>query len=217
MRIRLLAKIAFAGFLLQVFPLRSGQSLSTNYDSIEASQSTNSTVLSLRFVRPTHSFAADGPIEIQAVLKNEGSQTILVCRDLRVGTDNSQPCAWEFSVRDASGRNLPGPGCASMADRGWTSRDDFAKDLIESWMALSPGYSYSTPINVARAFCYRPSPGRYEITGVLTSYGLDSPSINNPLAAYPHEIEKLPYTGWKGTIGSNKIWITIEPRNGKSR
>jgi hypothetical protein len=214
---RLLAEIVLAGFLLQLFALRSGQSHSTKQDSIKASESANSTVISLRFVRPSQSFAPDGAIEIQAELKNEGTQTILVCRDLSVGVGNSEPCSWEFSVLDASGRYLPGPGCTSAADFPVLSRESFAAAVIKSWITLSPGYSYSTRINVAGAFCRRPSPGRYQITGILTSSGLDSPSINNPLAGYPHEIEKLPYTGWKGTIGSNKIWITIEPPNLKSR
>jgi hypothetical protein len=210
---RLLAKIALAGFLLQLFPLRSGQSLSRRYRPLEASQTRHATIISLRFVKPTHSFAAGEAIEIQAELKNEGGDSILVCRDLGVGVDNSQPCSWEFSVRDASGRYLPGPGCRSDADRGWVSKDDFARYLIESWILLSSGYSYSARINVAGAFCRRPPPGRYEITGLLTSHGLDSPSINNPLAGYADEIKKLPYAGLKGTIASNKIWITIEPPN----
>ena len=217
MRPQFIAKVGLASFLLYFSPANSERPFSKNQAPAEQSQGTNTRNISLHFVKPTHSFTVDGPIEVQAELKNEGSQTVLVCRDLSVGGNNSQPCAWEFNIHDASGRTLPGPGCSSASDRGWISRDDFAKDLIESWIALSPGYSYSTRINVARAFCYRPAPGRYEITGVLTSYGLDSPSINNPLAGYPHEIEKLPYAGWKGTIGSNKIWITIEPPNLKSR
>jgi hypothetical protein len=216
MRIRLFAKLALVGFLLQLFPLRSEQSLSKKYEFVEASQSTNAAVLSLRFVKPSRSFAANGAFEIQAELKNEGTQTVLVCRELRAGFGSDEPCDWEFSIRDASGRGLPGVRWAG--DRVVTSRDDFATALAKHWIALAPGYSYSTLVDVAIGFSQQPPPpGRYEITGVLTSYGLDGPSIYNDLATYPHDIEKLPYPGWKGTIGSNKIWIMIDPPRQKSR
>jgi len=106
------------GFLLVVLSLRSDRSRSKQYDSLSAFQSKAVSSLSLHFTQPTHSFTPDEPFEIEAILKNGGGQTILVCRDINIGPGNSQPCAWEFSVRDAAGGYLPGPGCQSAADGG---------------------------------------------------------------------------------------------------
>jgi hypothetical protein len=207
LRIRLAFKILLVGFLLLLLSLRSHPSRSSDYDSLNASQSLTAHGLSLRFTQPEHSFASDGPFEIVAELRNEGSQTILVCRDISIGADNSEPCAWKLSVRDAIGRELPGPGCVSVEDRGVALKKE---DFSANWVALSSGYSYGTRINLRGAFCHPPQPGRYQVIGVLTSSGLDGQSINNETASYPQEIQKLPYPGWKGTIGSNKIWITVD-------
>ena len=57
--------------------------------------------------------------------------------------------------------------------------------------------------------------GKYEITGILSSYGLDSQIIYNDLVEHPDEIKKLPYQGWKGSISSNKLWITVGPPSQK--
>jgi hypothetical protein len=105
-------------------------------------------------------------------------------------------------------------GCQSAADGGVPlKKEDFPAVLIKNWIALSPGYSYGTRINLKNAFCHRPLPGRYQLIGVLTSSGLDGQSINNETVFYPEEIQKLPYPGWKGTVGSNKIWITVDGAN----
>ena len=216
MRTPLQAKIILVAFLLQLLSLSLDQSTWKNYNAVEASQNTNPVVLSLHFVGPSHSFAANGAFEIRAELKNEGTQTVLVCRELRAGFGGDEPCNWEFSIRDASGRRLPGVRWAG--DRVVTSRDDFTTALVKHWIALAPGYSYSTLVDVAIGFSQQPPPpGRYEIIGALTSYGLDGPSIYNDLATHPHELEKLPFHGWKGTIDSNKIWITIDPPSQKSQ
>jgi hypothetical protein len=207
-------KILLIGLFLPFLSLFSYRDNSKDHYSLEAFQSKTVSSLSLHFTQPTHSFTPDESFEIEAILKNEGAQTILVCRDIKIGPGNSQPCAWEFSVRDAAGGYLPGPGCQSAADGGVPlKKEDFPAVLIKNWIALSPGYSYGTRINLKNAFCRRPRPGRYQVIGVLTSSGLDGQSINNETAFYPQEIQKLPYPGWKGTIGSNKIWITVDGAN----
>lgn len=196
--------------LLPVLTFSSAQSLSRKSPSSETPEDRTTTDLSLRFIEPAHAFASDAALELEVELKNNGAQTVLVCRDLNVGAVNSRPCAWEFSVRYPPGRE-PHEGCAYAVDRGFGPKDDFATVLIKDWVALSPGYSYHTHIDLGLAFCHRPRPGRYQITGLLTSYGLDDQSINNGLLTYPDEIKKLPYPGWKGAISSNKLWITINP------
>ena len=206
MRIRLAFKILLIVFFLPFLSLFFYRDNSKDHYSLEAFQSKSVSSLSLHFTQPTHSFTPGEPFEIEAILKNEGSQTILVCRDINIGAGNSQPCAWEFSVRDATGHELPGPGCSSAADGvGPLKKEDFPTVLIKNWVALSPGYSYGTRINLRGAFCHPPLPGRYQVKGALTSNGLDGQSVNNETAFYPQEIQKLPYPGWKGTIGSNKI------------
>jgi hypothetical protein len=211
MRLRPIVR-TIAVALLPVLPLSSVQSPPKNSQHREALLHEAVTGISLRFVPPSRPFAANEDFQIQAILKNESAQTVFVCRQLSPGFGSDEPCDWEFSIRDAKGRALPGVGWA--ADRVLTSRDDFSTALIKHWIALAPGYSYSAPVNVSIAFWKTPRPGRYEIIGAITSYGLDGQSIYNDLASYPDEIGKLPYPGWKGTIKSNKIWITIDlPRS----
>jgi hypothetical protein len=211
MRTRLIATVIFTVALLPALTLRSAQSPARNIQSAEAPQHATSTDLSLRFIEPAHAFASDAELEVEVELKNEGSQTVLVCRNLDVGVGNSRPCSWEFPVRYPPGRE-PHSGCESAADGGYRPNDDFSSILIRNWMALSPEDSYRTHIKLRTAFCHKPSPGRYQITGLLTSYGL-----GDNLAMDPHEIEKLPYPIWKGTIISNKLWITINPPQSRNR
>jgi hypothetical protein len=209
----MLARFIPAAILtLSVLPVLAGQSLSRDSHSSEITQSGTATQLSLRFIDPAHAFASDAALEVEVELRNEGTQTVLVCRDLRLMFGNAVPCAWEFSVRYPAGGE-PHEGCASAADKGFIPKGDFASALIKDWIALAPGYSYRTHIDLLAAFCGHPPPGRYEIAGILTSSGIDGQSINNDLRMYPDEIRKLPYPGWKGTIRSNKIWITVEDAN----
>jgi hypothetical protein len=149
LRIRLAFRILLIGFFLSFLSLCSYRARSKDHDSLDAFQDKAISTLSLHFTQPAHSFTPDEPFEIGATLKNEGSQTILVCRDIKTGPGNSQPCAWEFSVRDAAGGYLPGPGCQSAADGGVPlKKEDFPAVLIKNWIALSPGYSYGTRINL---------------------------------------------------------------------
>jgi len=153
---------------------------------------------------------------IQAELKNEGTQPVLVCRDLSVRVDNSQPCAWQFAVLAANTSNQR-PGCATAADGLPPTTENFASLLIKNWILLSPGYSYRVRIDVASAFCSGAPPGRYQVVGFLTSSGINSQSINYELGGFPREIKSVPYRSWAGTVSSNKIWITIGPPGKESR
>jgi hypothetical protein len=217
MRARFIATAILTIALLPVLAFSAGRSLSRKFQSSETPPDRTTPNISLRFIEPVHPFASDAALEVEVELKNEGTQTVLVCRELSVRAGNSRPCAWEFSVRYPPGRE-PHEGCGYAVD-SWPGRpwDDFATVLIKDWVALAPGDSIRAQINLGMAFCHRPPPGRYQITGILTSFGLDSQSINNGLLIYSEEIKKLPYPGWKGSINSNKLWITISPPHARTR
>lgn len=97
----------------------------TGKNGSAAAKNTEPPVLSLRLFSPAHSFPADGPIEIQAELRNEGGQTVLVCRNLDVRLDNSVPCAWKFRIREVTGGGPLG-GCGSVGVRFSAPKDGFA-------------------------------------------------------------------------------------------
>ncbi len=137
-------------------------------------------------------------------LSNDSKQTLIVCRDLNIGSDS---CHWEFESRDASGRILPGWSFA--ADRLIETPPPFPNALISNWIALAPKYKYGTVLGLDLAFQSSPKPGHYTVRAILTSGGPSGESEYNDLLHYPNELANLPYAGWKGKAVSNWVSVTI--------
>lgn len=160
--------------------------------------------ISVHLHQPTGSFAFGKPIDVQMDVSNDSKQTLLVCRDLDIG---SHACFWDFETRDASGRMLPSLNYAF--DRFIEAPVPFPNALISNWIALAPNYRYGMMLTLGLALPGKPKPGRYRIRTILTSDGPSGESVYNDLLHYPNELANLPYPGWKGRAVSNWVSITI--------
>jgi hypothetical protein len=156
-------------------------------------------VISLRLSVPHHTYKIGKPIPAYIEISNKGKETLLVCRDLT----SPCPCYLEFETRDHSG------GWKSAADGPDGPPEPFPKVLISNWIALAPNSSYGKQTDVWAAFESKPRPGRYKLRAILSSFGPNEDSMNNELRVYPEEVAALPYSGWKGEVDSNWVWIDI--------
>jgi hypothetical protein len=160
--------------------------------------------ISVHFVQPRHAYGDKDRIRLRVEVSNKGSQTLLVCRDLSYSSDF---CTWDFEVRDASGRGVP--GWKVIGDRGEGAPDPFPNFLISNWIALAPDYTCSTMIDVPIRWLSSPPPGRYWVKATLSSAGPTTTSHKNDLRQYPNELAALPFPGWRGKTESNSVWIQI--------
>lgn len=159
-------------------------------------------VISLRLSVPHHTYKIGKPIPAHIEISNKGKETLLVCRDLT----SPCPCYLEFETRDPAGHTR---GWKTAADRTDGPPEPFPKVLISNWIALAPNYSYGKKTDVWAAFESKPRPGRYKLRANLFSFGPNEDSMNNELRLYPKEVAALPYSGWKGEVDSNWVWIDI--------
>jgi hypothetical protein len=170
--------------------------------------------ISVHLGQPPGPFAVGEPIHVRVDLSNDSKQTLMVCRDLDIG---SESCFWEFETRDASDHSLPTGKLA--ADRIPAAPAPFPNALISNWTALAPKYKYGTMLSLELALPWKPQPGhhtvwklqpgRYRVRAILTSDGPSGESVYNDLPHYPNELASLPYPGWKGKAVSNWVSITI--------
>lgn len=160
--------------------------------------------ISVHLHQPTGSFAFGKPIEVQMDVTNDSKQTLMVCRDLDIG---SEACFWDFETRDASGHGLPVLKYAF--DRLIEAPAPFPGALISNWIALAPKYKYGMMLTLGLALPGTPKPGHYRVRAILTSNGPSGESVYNDLLHYPNELASLPYPGWKGKAVSNWVSITI--------
>ena len=86
-------------------------------------------------------------------MSNDSKQTLLVCRDLDIG---SESCFWDFETRDASGRILPVLKYAF--DRFVEAPATFPNALISNWIALAPNYKYGMTLTLGLALPGKPKP-----------------------------------------------------------
>jgi hypothetical protein len=137
-------------------------------------------------------------------VSNDSKQTLMVCRDLDIG---SHSCFWDFETHDASGRILPVLKFA--ADRFIQAPAPFPNALISNWIALAPKYKYGMMLTLGLALPGKPKPGHYTVRAILSSDGPGAQSVYNDLLHYPNELTNLPYPGWRGKAVSNWVSITI--------
>lgn len=160
--------------------------------------------ISVHLHQPPGPFVVGKFIQVQMEVLNDSKQTLMVCRDLDVG---SESCFWDFETRDASGRTLPVLKYAF--DRFIEAPVPFPNALISNWIALPPKYKYGMMLGLGLALPGTPKPGHYRVRAILTSNGPSGESVYNDLLHYPNELASLPYPGWKGKAVSNWVSITI--------
>lgn len=136
-------------------------------------------------------------------------------RDLYVGRDLSLMCtspAITFNAWNSKGELEPTEGCASDCF-GKSNPDSLSVAVMKSWIALPPKSRFGQVIAIATI----PSldkPGRYRISAVYQSNGLEEENWGYCIKATPEEFAQLPYAAWKGKSESKPVWIEIvRPRN----
>jgi hypothetical protein len=155
-------------------------------------------------------FSVGEPIYVTVKITNVGKQDIFVGRRIPINTD------WIYSLvlslQDQKGN------ASTML---WRARDPVPPDpeeslasaLAKAWVALPPGYSYSTAIEIdSETFAFLKKPGRYRLSGTYQSMGMDAPLYYNALLNRPEEMKKLPYRSWEGEVDTNSVWLEIVPR-----
>jgi len=158
--------------------------------------------IALRLGQPVRAYSPGADISLIVSVANLGDQTLLVCRILGPA---GQLCFWDLQALDRSGR--PMRSLAAVGDRVPGPPASFANTLISNWIALTPGYDYSTTIEVHDVLGTSPPPGVYKIRVALSSDGPGAQSAYNGLSHYQKETASLPYRGWKGRIESN--WVSV--------
>jgi hypothetical protein len=178
--------------------------------SANATQSDKSTIhsepqIELRLSPLRRSYLVKRPVMIRVEVRNIGRERFFVPSEIGRGGYSDIQFWWE----DSKGNDLQGMGGA-IDGWGRPPHEDFTKLLLENWMVLPPGYSYSTSID-ATISVDEPKPGRYRVKAKYTVSEMDSKSMNNPLGAYLDKIPSLPFPAWKREAESNPISIEIVP------
>jgi hypothetical protein len=150
------------------------------------------------------SYLVKRPVIVKVEVRNIGRERFFVPSE--IGRGGSE---LEFWWEGSKGNDLQGMGGA-IDGWGRPPQEDFTKLLLENWIVLPPGYSYSTSVD-ATISVNEPKPGRYQVKARYTVSEMDSKSMNNPLGAYLDKIPLLPFPAWKGEVESNPISIEIVP------
>jgi hypothetical protein len=177
--------------------------------SANATQSDKSTIptepqIEVHLSALKRSYLVKRPVMVRVEIRNIGRERIFVPSEIGRGLSDLQ-----FWWKDSKGNDLQGMGGA-IDGWGRPPHDDFTKLLLENWMVLPPGYSYSTSVD-ATISVDEPKPGRYRVRAKYTVSEMDSKSMNNPLGGYLDKIPSLPFLAWKGEVESNSISIEIVP------
>jgi len=149
------------------------------------------------------SYLEKRPVMVRVEIRNIGRERIFVPSEIGRGFSDLE--FWWESSKENDGQGIRG-----AADRSGPPHEDFTKLLLENWIVLPPGYSYSTSID-ASIDVDQPRPGRYRVKTRYTVSEMDSKSMNNPLGAYLEKIPSLPFQAWKGEVESSPISIEIVP------
>ena len=151
------------------------------------------------------------PIDLRVTIENTGKDTIFVGQII-------QRMDWQFSIQmglfDEQGNRSTELHWFHPFMQDYDPSEPFVNALVRSWLALPPGYSYGTIIQLHGSdFQFLKRPGRYRLEATYESYGMEEPLNYNRLAASPEDIKKLPYRSWRGKTSADPIVIIIEQKN----
>lgn len=89
-------------------------------------------------------------------------------------------------------------------------RPPLVQEFSKYWIALPPGHYYVGDLAMdPTSFPHLNTPGKYMVRGTYTSSGFLNDGMNNPLASYLGELDRLPYKAWIGEVETNSIWIEV--------
>src|SRR5712675_647426 len=117
---------------------------------------------------------------VRVEIRNIGRERIFVPSEIGRGYSYLQ-----FWWEAPKGNDLQ--GMVGAVDGWGPPHEDFTKLLLENWIVLPPGYSYSTSID-ASIDVDQPRPGRYRVKAKYSVAEMDSKGMNNPLGAYLDKI-----------------------------
>jgi hypothetical protein len=158
-------------------------------------------------IRPTQKFYVPGkPIQIRVELTNSGLRDLLVGRELSGVGKN--PADVVFQVRNSSGTSLPTLSAASDCVLT-ASPDSLPTAVLKRWIALPPGTSYLSDVDLPVSQEVYMGPGRYRVAATYISGGIEEQYWQDCLKFSPEDIAKLPFPAWQGKAKSNFIWIEI--------
>jgi hypothetical protein len=169
-------------------------------------QTASKVSVDLTFVRS--SVPERSPVMVNVLIKNISDQTIFIPSSIPVNASGF-PANLQAWFEDANGKGLP--GISAALDRPRPPEDDFYKLVFEYWVAIPPGYSYGTVIDVTN-FIEDAPPGRYRLSATYSAEGLNARHMNNPLGNHQDKISLLPYPAWEGVVECDPIWIEIIPQ-----
>jgi hypothetical protein len=144
-----------------------------------------------------------GTLRLHVEILNDGARTLLISNEIS-GFGCGGP-GW-VDVAFLKGPALEGPGVGCAADcfpgpnKSDTTHD--LKRLLDSWIVLSPGYSYGRDIS---SHSLRRT-GRYLIRATYKSSGFAGTCWDDLRQVQ----DNLPYRPWTGEASSNSIWIEVK-------
>lgn len=158
-------------------------------------------VLHLKIWTDKPIYVAGEDIQVRVQITNISDKDVLIGNDLIWGIKS--PSHVQFEVTPKDGHPLSYQ--SSVAD-GFTPRtsDDFAGDLLDWCLKLSPGYSYSGAAQLQQFVTGGLSPGGYLIRARYISTGIDADEYFNPLLGRAGALAKLKRSNWSGELISNE-------------
>jgi hypothetical protein len=152
------------------------------------------------------------PITLNVTLSNDGPKTLFIGRNLP-GVE-SDAAYVSFTVSDNEGHQPQ--GWASAGDRFTPNAESFANAIMENWVAISPGFSYSFRIDVRPfASVFLGKKGIYKFKAIYNSRGIGAQIANQHLVAGDDDVSRLPFEAWIGTTESNEVSIQVVPSGAK--
>jgi len=151
-------------------------------------------------------------VTLRVEIVNQGLETLFIYG--MVETVSGSISDLEVEVKDGRGRISPQERMGPPFVLFKPDQDQVGLESVlwQSWIALRPGYSYGTTVEIdGDSHEFLRQPGRYRITATYSSWGMEAPVYYSPLAKHPEEVAKLPFKSWKGSVRSNPIWIVIRP------
>jgi len=191
-----------AGGQQQTAPDRSGQVV----------QPEISVRISARGVR----FKPGQDVTLQVEIWNESQQDLFISKQIDDFTSTSLAT---LKLTVYKGKEPIGPFLVVVADCFCSQRPSYpplAEELPRYWIALPPHHFYGREVIVHAEKFVGLKPGKYRIQGTYKSLGFLTANLNNPLAHYFGELQKLPFQSWVGEVETNPTWIELTSSTGKA-